>query len=647
VFSADPVTGQADRPGAGFCLIASGTNVEIQLFGGGESSATSLVQVAEHEGACALLLGRVYYRGDLARRLRRASLPDRSASDARWVLAAYAELGPDAYAALEGEFAIAIVDRKARRIVALRDACGGYPVYWTRGAAGIGIATRLRPLVGFTGSADVEPELLGEVLTAGYVEIDYFHKSAIRGIERLVPGTSLTADLAGSGVAIRRFWDWQQRATQPQSADLEQIGARYAELLRDSVDERARGTVAAHISGGMDSTAVAYLALDRLAASGQPLHGISIQYSTLRGLRDETPYVEAALARPGIARHRIAGDDVLDFDHLADVPLLDEPCPGLFRAGIEMALVDAAAACGAHTVLTGLGADELLSDAPFYIADLVRSGRVWRALSEAAVWGQATNSSRWTCFGSFGISPLLPASAQMGLGNWLRGGYAGARRATQWTIAPWVLPGFARQARLRERAMEHIRQNCRSTKTVVLSEALARLRYTAGDWTRNALAARHGLHIAHPFRDTRLVSFGLGVRTRVRPDPHRQKVVLSYAMRSVLPPIILDRRGKAPFNAVYFRGLSRNLPRLEAMIRSSPVDALELFDKNLMIEALRDSALGGQAMGSTSGLTNALAVVHWLTQLPQWLAAAPKPSIVRRIAVTPGDLGCGGASGGA
>lgn len=585
----------------GFCLTVVGGNAEIRIFG------TSLVQFAEHDGVCALLLGRVYYRDDLARRLRRASPPDRSASDAHWALAAYAELGADVGAALEGEFALVILDRRKRRIVALRDPCGGYPLYWTRGTGGIGIATLLQPLVRFAGSAEIEPALLGEVLTVGYAEIDYFDKSAIRGIERLVPGTSLTADLAGHGVEIRRFWDWRQHLHDPDTDDLDQIGARYAALLRGAVDERAHGTVAAHVSGGMDSTAVAYLALDRLAASGRTLHGLSLEYASLHGLRDEAPYLEAALARPGIIPHRIAGDDVLDFDRLEAVPPLDEPCPGLFRAGIDMALIDEAAACGADTVLTGLGADELLSDAPFYIADLLRAGHVGRALSEAAIWGRATSSSRWKFLRTFGLAPLLPAAAR---------------------IAPWILPGFARQSRLRQRALRHVRQGRRSAKTVVLSEALARLRYTAGDWTRNTLAARHGLHVAHPFRDPRLVGFALGVRLRIRPDPHRQKAVLSSAMRSVLPPIILERRGKAPFNAVYFRGLSRNLPRLEAMIQASPVDGLGLFDKAGMIEALRETALGGRPASSAQALNSGLAIVHWLSQLSRWKDAAPKSSLV-------------------
>ncbi len=605
----------ADPPSAGFCLTSHGRRATIEVFGGD----SSLLEVAEGDGAHVLLLGRLYYRADLARRLRRA--PDRSARDVDFVLAAYAELGAEARTVLEGEFAIVILDRRNRRIVALRDPCGGFPLYWMKTSEGVAIATTPRPLVRFSGSADVERALLADILGAGYVEVDRFDRSAFRGVERLVPGTSLTVDLANREARIDRFWDWRQRIQDPGTDDLQEIGARYAALLREAVAERARGTVAAHVSGGMDSTSVAYLALERLAASGRTLHGISIEYPTLRGLRDEAPYLAAALRRPGITRHAIDGDELLDFDRLDRVPLLDEPCPGLFRAGIDMALVDTAAACGADTMLTGLGADELLSDAPFYIADLLRAGHVRQALSESAIWARATTSGRWKFLHAFGIAPLLPAFA---------------RRAT---VPSWVLPGFARELRLRDRVGDD-----RAAKSVVLSEALARLRETAGDWTRGALASRRGLHVAHPFRDPRLTGFALGVRTRVRPDPHRQKAVLSSAMRAVLPSIILERRGKAPFNAVYFRGLSRNLPRLEAMIQASPVEELELFDKNRMIEAMRETALGGKSPALASGLNTGLAIAHWLSQLPRWLDAAPKPSHAATLQTIDDAAGDAGAS---
>ena len=69
----------------------------------------------------------------------------------------------------------------------------------------------------------------------------------------------------------------------------------------------------AHVSGGMDSTAVALTARDCLNVR-EPLHGLSLVYDRPPYLARERPYAESALGQGGIAPHRINGDEVLDFD---------------------------------------------------------------------------------------------------------------------------------------------------------------------------------------------------------------------------------------------------------------------------------------------------------------------------------------------
>jgi asparagine synthase (glutamine-hydrolysing) len=219
----------------------------------------------------------------------------------------------------------------------------------------------------------------------------------------------------------------------------------------------------------------------------------------------------------------------------------------------------------------------------------------------------------------------MPVWAQPGLGPFLRGGYADWPGQNEWTIAPWVLPVFARRGRLQRRARAHIRRTYRSPAGIVRAEALARVRYTTGDWARCTLAAPRGIVVAHPFRDPRVLAFGLGARGRVRPVPGQQKVVLAEAMRDVLPEAILRRRSKVHYNSVYFTGLSRNVPRLEAMVRDSTVDALGLFDKDCLVRCLKQAALGVRAMNGVIGLNNSLAIVKWLSLLPRWLDQPAEP----------------------
>ena len=58
----------------------------------------------------------------------------------------------------------------------------------------------------------------------------------------------------------------------------------YLERLSGAVRERLRGQVAAHLSGGMDSTGVSLIARNCLAqgAGRGPLHTLSLVYPKLR-----------------------------------------------------------------------------------------------------------------------------------------------------------------------------------------------------------------------------------------------------------------------------------------------------------------------------------------------------------------------------
>jgi asparagine synthase (glutamine-hydrolysing) len=621
----------------GFMVVARGDDVEFQLFGPERPGRPALVTCAADAAGRAVLMGRLYYRRELLARLSMVEQDQQPLDDAALALAAYRQEGREGIERLEGDFALALWDHKERRLLASRDVMGGYPIYWWRQGVTVAFATGLRPLVELLPGRALNMEFLGELQMLPNAEIDYFEGTAFESVQRLVPGWSIDADLARGTLGPREFWKWSERIVDPGSERMEEVAARYGDLLRRAVRERLHGCMAAHCSGGMDSTAVALLAREELVRAGRPLHALSLVYQNLSNLDGETPYLEGALNRPGLVPHRIPADDILDYDVFRDMPLHDEPISGLYRAGVEVALLRAAAEAGADTVFTGLGADEMLAVLPYYLADLVRRGRLWAAWSEAARWARAQNCSVWRILRPFGVAPLLPAWLQAGLGTLFRGGYADWKRQTFWTIAPWVLPDFARRGQLRRRALDHIRRNFRSARSVVQSEALARARYASGDWVRYTLAAPLGIVAAHPFRDPRVLTCGLGIRSRIRPVPGLQKPILAEAMKDVLPENIRNRRTKTHYNSVYYVGLARNQSYLEGMIRDSNVDELGLFDKDCLLGCLQQAALGIGSPDGAVGLDNTLSIVKWLSLLPQWLAQRPRPQRVIRGRTGPGN----------
>jgi len=614
----------------GFMVVARRDEVEIQVFGPEHPGRPHLVTCAADLDYQAVLMGRLYYRSELQARLPEAGDDRGPLDDAALALAAYRHEGLAGVERLEGDFALVIWDRKQRRLLASREAMGGYPIYWLHQGETVAFATGLRPLVDLLPRRTLNVAFLGEVLMLPNFEIDYFEETVFEGVRRLVPGWSIAADLPRGTVEQHEFWKWSERAVDPGTTNTRELADQYGQLLRQAVRERLNGRMAAHFSGGMDSTSVALLAREQLVREGRPLHALSLTYRKLANLHNETSFLEEALNRPGLVSHRIPADDILDFDVFRDMPLHDEPIPGLQRVGVEIALLRAASAVGADTVLTGTGADEMLAQRPFHIADLLRRGRLGAAWSESCRWARAQNSSLWSILRPCGLTPLMPAWAQAGLRALLHKGYADWKHQNYWTLAPWVLPDFARRGQLRQRALNNVRRHFHAAGTSVQSEALERVRSAVGDWGRYTLAAPLGIVSAHPFRDLRVFSYALGIRVHVRPEPGVQKPILAEAMRDVLPASIRQRRGKTHYNSVYYSGLSRNQDYLEQMIHQSPAEELGLFDKSSLRSCLHQAALGISSPHGAISLDNTLSLVKWLDQLPRWLEQQPVPSWVIR-----------------
>ena len=133
------------------------------------------------------------------------------------------------------------------------------------------------------------PGALGEELASP--------RSAYEGISRLA-GSSLAIPHRREKVQAepRVFWDWREHIIAPQGETLEEIGREYEQTLRAAVRERMRGRVAAHCSGGMDSTSLALLAREEAVRAGQEsVHALALVYQRMEVLSRETVFLDMAL----------------------------------------------------------------------------------------------------------------------------------------------------------------------------------------------------------------------------------------------------------------------------------------------------------------------------------------------------------------
>jgi asparagine synthase (glutamine-hydrolysing) len=618
----------------GFTVLRRAKDIEVHISVPDNNEQSALVTYSRVGNSFALLMGHLYYRSDILAELTAVSLldslPECQVSDAALALAAYRYLGIAVLERLEGDFAIVIWDAEIAQLIGLRDPLGGYPLFWIQQESTIAFSTSLRPLCALLPQC-----LLNEAYFAEFVMMQAprnesgSEQCAYVGIQRVLPGTMAIARADSEAIERRVYWDWLKHIKDPGTDDLVEIAQQYRQLLRTAVQERIRGCTLAQLSGGMDSTSIALLAQDVICSevSETPLHTASLVYDRLPLLARERPYIESVLHQERtMVAHQLPADDLLDFDIFTNPPLHDEPYTALASLTMEQPFVTLATEIGALTILTGHGADEIHYLLPYYLADMLRQHHFRKAWQEGTKWAKGRNCSPWSILLTFGFSPIVSTWA------------AGTRwtsffpkKDADWSIPPWIMPDFARRYSLRSRASENARQIYRQCQQTSLSVTLNAIKSRVGDMFRWSAMAPLGIANAHPFLDPHLLSFGLGMQSRILPEPGKMKPVLAEAMRGILPDAIRSRQRKGHFNEVYYLGLARNLPHLETMIRQAPLEGM--IDKELLLQCLQEGSLAGVPPRRLQHADHMLSLLKWLCMQEEWLHIREKVSVTYRIDV--------------
>ncbi len=595
-------------------ILETDRKAEFNLFPSQQSSKESLITLAQDSTTeiAAVLMGRIYYQDDLNNHFPEAFEQDLT-SDAALVLAIFRHYGSKGIEQLEGEFALVIFDPEKQCLFALRDPLGSYPLYWISDGKTMRVSTNLKLLAQQSSQASINQDFLASFLMFPYAFVELTtEKTAFEGIQRLLPGTLLALHANGSVTKIWS-WDWLKHIQPIENITLPEAGSQFTHIFRQGIAERIKnGKIASHLSGGMDSSSVVCIARDLLPP--EKLITLSLVYQ-IRSLAGETDYIQMVIDKGGaIEPHYLDGDAASDFQWFKDqIPEHDEPYPGLFHLAMEKVLVDLASQLEVTTIFTGGGSELITEGNRYHLADLIRQGHWNKALQTARQWSQAKNQSLWSILHQFGIEPLLPLSLREGIPNLLRQGYGSWPKLGSFTIPPWFVPDFARKYEMQHKAAATVHQL--SQYPVEQSFNLLGLRTYSGNWADWYLAAPLGIHISEPFLDRRLITYCLSLPRELREIPGVPKPLLQEAMKGILPEPIRTRRFKRNFNEVYWKGLAKNLPHLEEMVRQSSIDELGIFDKSQLIQVMRQHAIGIGDVRSGSRISSSLALIAWFDQI--------------------------------
>ncbi|XVS62686.1 asparagine synthase-related protein [Actinosynnema sp. CA-299493] len=378
--------------------------------------------------------------------------------------------------------------------------------------------------------------------------------------------------------------------------------AEAAEPFRDSLTAAVGHGAAAHpaistdLSGGMDSTPVAYLAWQC-----DP-HLTAYTMTGLTTEDDDTAVALAAAARmPGL-RHVLLDTGAMPrpFDALFDQTRYhDEPFLGPSGARVKH-IASLAARRGSTLHFTGHGGDEVLTSPTSYLhrlarrhpvvaLDHIRGQRGLRRWTLRQVWqAVADNRSypRWLLDNAAGVSAA--------------GSQAGARLPPpSWHHRLWLAPWTTAAARDSVvRAVVEAADLARPLSPDRSQHmALEGIR-AAGRVSRlmGQLTGHEGVGTAVPFLDDRVVETALSVQPHLRAGPWAFKPLLTSALRDVVPHGLVQRSTKNDMAEDVHAGLRAQRGRLARWCDDLVLAELGVVDADVLRRACLAPPPPGQVL---------------------------------------------------
>ncbi len=281
--------------------------------------------------------------------------------DGEAIIAAYHHWGTDALSRLRGMFAFALWDAVEKELLCARDPFGIKPLFMATGSDGTAVGSEKKCLLDLADTIGIDLGI-DDRAVQHYTVLQYVPEPETlhRGIRRLESG-SYARVRPGKPPEVTRYFTPRFTA-KPFTAGSEQ--SRYDEItavLEDSVAKHMRAdvTVGAFLSGGIDSTAIAALAMR---------HNPRLITFTTGFEREGFSEIDVAVASAEAIGARHVTKVVTQAEFVAALPeivwYLDEPVAD--PALVPLFFIAREARKHVKVVLSGEGADELFGGYTIY-----------------------------------------------------------------------------------------------------------------------------------------------------------------------------------------------------------------------------------------------------------------------------------------
>ena len=491
--------------------------------------------------------------------------------DSAFILRAYEKWGSGCAAQLIGAFAFALWNAGKQRLLLVRSAGGERVLFYHRSSQCFAFATMPKGLL----ALPCVPRAINEERLADFLVLNGSNLQATmyRGIERLLPGHSLTVDR--DGVRLHRFWqlDLNRQIRLPRDDD-------YVDAFRELFDRvvsdhlRSATPVGALMSGGLDSSAVATTAARRLKREGQRLATFTeVPHKGFAGpvmggrYADESPFVEAiAKCHDNLDLNfvrteydSIQGDVDLYFAH-AETPF-PNPTNRLWWEAIHQQ----ASQKGVRVVLTGETGNVTISwNGSGLMPALVQRGRWVRAWRESrGLAARGESRAAWRSFLGRGVLPLLPSPFWLAIQRWSQ--HTESASANPWQAYSPINPQFALQHQVAARGADSGHDFQLIPKLTRKLRSLLLIPPEKGELP-TAYRAMYGVDSRDPTGDIRIVEFCFGVPEEQYLRDGRPRWLVRRAMADRVPPEVLWNRKRGLQGADWVERAAAMRPQIEQQL---------------------------------------------------------------------------------
>jgi asparagine synthase (glutamine-hydrolysing) len=522
--------------------------------------------------------GEIYNFRELREDLEKRGHAFYTHSDTECLVHAYEEYGDRFVERLRGMFALAILDRRKRRLVLARDRLGKKPLYYARTRAGLlAFASELKCLFAVPG---FEPRV-STAATREYFAMGYIPGpgTIYENVSKLPPAHYLVAEQGR--IEVKPYWrlDFEPKWTDDDATLEDRLEAELDEAVRVRLVSDV--PFGAFLSGGLDSSVVAALMSRHL---DHPVKAFTIGFR-----EDGFSEVEDArrIARYIGAEHHeleVTADAVEMLQHLAwhfDEPFGDS-------SSIPTYLVSKLAAGHVKMVLSGDGGDEAFAGYDRYLKYMRLDAMARRSLGLVgpglAVAGRIAGGSLGTRLKRIADRTALPYPERY---------LSGVALSTAGDVAP-VLSAEVRAHDPYASVRGHFTRGD-------VGEAMERVLW--GDMASylvddilvkvDRMTMANSLEGRAPLLDHKLLEFAARLPFRLKNDGRQGKVLLRRVAARLLPPECLQKRkqGFAIPLAQWMRADFR--PLMQDLIASRAFRERGVFDV-AGVRAAYDRHLSGQ-----------------------------------------------------